>query len=71
MAILHDIRRPRNLDDAVRSGDSALNVLIMVLLIAFGLATWYFYVTPMANQTNAGRSTISEPVAAPSPNPGP
>lgn len=70
MAILHDIRRPRNLDDAVRSGDSALNVLIMVLLIAFGLATWYFYVTPMADQ-NAGRSTISEPVTAPSPNPGP
>lgn len=71
MAILHDIRRPRNLDDVVRSGDSALNVLIMVLLIAFGLATWYFYVTPMADQTNAGRSTISEPVTAPSPNPGP
>jgi hypothetical protein len=83
MAILHDMRRPRNLDDAVRSGDSALNVLIMVLLIAFGLATWYFYVTPMANQTNTGKPTISEPVTspsspnaspthpAPSPNPGP
>ena len=46
-------------------------IIVNLLLIAFGLATWYFYVTPMANQTNAGRSTISEPVTAPSPNPGP
>jgi hypothetical protein len=83
MAIFHDIHRPINFDEAARSGDSALNVLIMVLLIAFGLATWYFYVTPMADQTNTGKSTISEPVTspsspnaspthpAPSPNPGP
>jgi hypothetical protein len=83
MAIFHEIHKPRTLDDAVRSGDRALNVLIVALLIAFGVATWYFYATPMTDRTNTGKSTISEPVTspsspnaspthpAPSPNPGP
>lgn len=83
MAIFHEIHRPRTLDDAVRSGDNALNVLIIVLLVAFGVATWYFYATPMADLTNTGMATISEPMAsqsspnagathpAPSPDPGP
>jgi hypothetical protein len=60
MAIFHDIRRPRSFDEAIRSGDSALNFLIVLLLIAFGLATWYFYATPMADRTTAS-ATITAP----------
>ncbi len=85
MAIFHDTRwrRPRSFDESLRSTDSALNILIVALLIGFGLAIWYFYAGPRVDQTNTGRSTISEPVTtpsspnaspthpAPSPNPGP
>lgn len=83
MAIFHETHRPRTLDDAVRSGDNALNLLIIVLLVAFGVATWYLYATPMVDLTNTGQSTTTEPVTspssqnaspthpAPSPNPGP
>jgi hypothetical protein len=85
MAIFHDTRwrRPRNFDESLRSTDSALNVLIIALLIGFGLATWYFYVSPRIDQTNTGKTTVTEPVTtpsspnaspthpAPSPNPGP
>jgi hypothetical protein len=65
MAIFHVSHRSRSLDDAARSGDSALNVLIILLLIAFGIATWYFYVTPLTNQANMDSSTITAPVTAP------
>jgi hypothetical protein len=34
--------------------------LIVLLLIAFGLATWYFYATPMADRTTAS-ATITAP----------
>jgi hypothetical protein len=85
MAIFHDTRwrRPRSFDESLRSTDSALNILIVALLIGFGLATWYFYAGPTVDQTNTGKSTITEPVTtpsapnaspthpAPSPNPGP
>lgn len=85
MAIFHDTRwkRQRNFDGSLRSTDSALNILIVALLVGFGLATWYFYAGPRVDQTNTGKSTISEPVTAPSspnaspthpapsPNPGP
>jgi hypothetical protein len=85
MALFHETRwkRPKNLDESVRSTDTALNMLIIALLIAFGVATWYFYANPTIDQTNTGKSTISEPVTsptspnaspthpAPSPNPGP
>lgn len=85
MAIFHDTRwrRPRSLGESMRSTDNALNILIVALLIGFGLATWYFYATPMGDQTNTGKSTVTEPVTtpsspnaspthpAPSPNPGP
>ena len=85
MAIFHDTRwrRPRSFDESLRSTDSALNILIVALLIGFGLAIWYFYAGPRFDQTNTGGSTISEPVTtpsspnaspthpAPSPNPGP
>lgn len=66
MAIFHGLNRPRTLNDAAQSGDNALNVLIMVLLIAFGVATWYFYATPMADGTNAGAAvTLSAPTHLP------
>jgi hypothetical protein len=85
MAIFHDTRwrRPRSFDESLRSTDSALNILIVALLIGFGLAIWFFYAGSRVDQTNTGRSTISEPVTtpsspnaspthpAPSPNPGP
>lgn len=85
MAIFHDMRwrRPRSFDESLRSTDGALNILIVALLIGFGLATWYFYAGPRVDQTNTGKSTITEPVTtpsspnaspthpAPSPNPGP
>ena len=61
MAIFHGITRPRTLNEAAQSGDNALNVLIVVLLIAFGVATWYFHATPMADHTSAGIATIGEP----------
>lgn len=77
MAIFHETgrRRSRSFDDAFRSTDNALNLLIVALLIAFGLATWYFHVKPLAGQTDAESSTITAPVASPvqpvTPNPGP
>ena len=54
MAIFHGLLRPRALDDAVHSGDNALNVLLMVLLVAFGVASWYFHANPLASHTGAG-----------------
>lgn len=32
-----------NLDDMARSGDSTLNILVVVLLVAFALVAWYSY----------------------------
>jgi len=67
MAIFHDTRwrRPRNFDETFRSTDNALNLLIVALLVAFGLATWYFQVKPFAGQTNADNTTITAPAASP------
>ncbi|CEJ88682.1 Histone deacetylase [Hyphomicrobium sp. GJ21] len=59
MAIFHGSRRRGSLNDAVHSGDNTLNVLLMVLLVAFALASWYFYATPMAGQSGADMATIS------------
>lgn len=62
MAIFHGSRRRESLDDAVHSGhsgDNTLNVLLMVLLVAFALASWYFYATPMVGQSGADMATIS------------
>lgn len=59
MAIFHGLRKHRSLNDAVHSGDNTLNVLLMVLLVAFALASWYFYATPMAGQSGADMATIS------------
>ena len=84
MAIFRD-RDRRTIDDAVRSSDSAINGLIVVLLIACALAFWYFYgrMGPTVDHTSTGASTVTEPVTtpnspnaspthpAPSPNPGP
>jgi len=74
MAIFHEIRRPRNFDEAIRSSDNALNLLIVLLLIAFGLATWYFYATPVVDQVrvpNEPAGAQIAPSAAPvQPNPG-
>lgn len=67
MAIFHGLSRPRSLDDAVHSGDNALNVLLMVLFVAFALASWYFYATPMAGHSGAGMATIG---ASPTPGSG-
>lgn len=61
MAIFHGLSRPRTLDEAVHSGDNALNVLLVVLLIVFSVASWYFYATPMADRANIGMATISAP----------
>jgi hypothetical protein len=41
MAFFHESRR--NIDQTVRSSDNALNVLLIVLLVAFAIASWYFY----------------------------
>lgn len=67
MAIFHGLLRPRALDDAVHSGDNALNILLMVLLVAFGVASWYFHANPMAGHTGVGMAAIS---AAPTPGSG-
>ena len=61
MAIFHGLLRPRALDDAVHSGDNALNVLLMVLLVAFGVASWYFDANPLASHTGAGMAAIGAP----------
>jgi hypothetical protein len=55
MAMLHHIRRRdldhtrrsgrMSIDDMMRSTDVTLYVVIIVLLIAFALGTWYFYGT--------------------------
>jgi hypothetical protein len=59
MAIFYGSRQRGSLNDAVHSGDNTLNVLLMVLLVAFALASWYFYATPMAGQSGADMATIS------------
>jgi hypothetical protein len=41
MAFFHETRR--NVDQTIRSSDNALNVLVIVLLVAFAFASWYFY----------------------------
>jgi len=61
MAIFHGLLKPRALDDAVHSGDNALNVLLMVLLIAFGVASWYFNAMPMVHRADVGMTTIGAP----------
>jgi hypothetical protein len=91
MAILHHTRRGgidhtrrrgrMSIDDMMRSTDVTLHVVIIVLLIAFVLGTWYFYGTlgPTVNNTDIGASTVTSPMSpnagptrpAPSPNPGP
>jgi hypothetical protein len=40
MALFDFTRRRSDIDDAVRSSDSALNVFVLVLLIAVALGTW-------------------------------
>jgi hypothetical protein len=87
MAIFNDTHRKgrMTIDDAMRSTDGALNVLIVLLLIALIFGSWYFYgrmITTVDN-TNTGASTITTPVItpplpsasptqpAPSPNPAP
>jgi hypothetical protein len=73
MAVFNDTpRRGRmSIDDAMRSTDGALNILIVLLLIAFAFGSWYFYgrVTSAADHINSGASTITEPITSPpSPN---
>jgi len=69
MAIFNDTRRKGRitLDDAMRSTDGALNVLIVLLLIALIFGSWYFYgsmITTVDN-TNTSAPTITAPVATP------
>ena len=69
MAIFNDTRRKGRMtfDDAMRSTDGALNVLIVLLLIALIFGSWYFYgsmITTVDN-TNTSAPTITAPVATP------
>jgi len=69
MAIFNDTRRKGRMtfDDAMRSTDGALNVLIVLLLIALIFGSWYFYgsmITTVDN-TNTSAPTITAPVAKP------
>lgn len=43
MAFFDFTRRRTDIDDAMRSTDSTLNVFVLVLLVAAALGTWYFY----------------------------
>ncbi len=75
----------REVDDLSRSRTRSSSIGIVALLIALAIIGLYFYgrVSPTADRTNTGASTVTEPVTspsspnaspthpAPSPNPGP
>jgi hypothetical protein len=69
MAIFNDTRRKgrMTIGDAMRSTDGALNVLIVLLLIALVFGSWYSYgrIITMVDNTNTGASTITTPVTTP------
>jgi hypothetical protein len=56
-----------SVDDAMRAGDGVLNAVVVLLLILFGLGSWYFYgsVPPVVDNTNP--SLMVQPAPTPEP----
>jgi hypothetical protein len=66
MSLIEYSRRRTDVEDAVRSDDSALNVFFVILLITFALGSLCFREStdPIAATTSGSSSTVTEPVTS-------
>jgi hypothetical protein len=63
MAIFFDSGRKdrSDIDNAMRAGDGALNLVVVLLLIAFALGSWYLYGSVRPDMDNTNPSLLTQP----------